>query len=167
MSGLAEAISKLKEKQLGDIETKRLYVTSNFPVIIKALNQIDNENIRPKRRKGYNLVFIESKRHGQRIYARLSFNGKTLPTKFNTHTGDEKEAELYIKKNKDRLIDGYLSRKNGMLYKMLENFYKNEQDNLSERCRKEYAAIIKNKFIPFLQQEKINEFSKITKIIVK
>jgi len=166
MSGLAEVISKLREKKPGEIESLRLYVTNNFPDTIKALNQIDNEYTRPKRRKGYSLVFVESKKYGRRIYARLSHNGKTLPTKFNTHTGNEEEAALFIKKNKGRLIDGYLSRKDGRMYKTLENFYKGVQDNLSDRCRKEYAAIIKNKFIPFLQQEKINEFNKITKIIV-
>ncbi|GBU27610.1 hypothetical protein R84B8_01144 [Treponema sp. R8-4-B8] len=168
MSELAKAVSQVREKKLGGggIDSLRLYVASNFPDTVKALGQMDADYTRPKRRKGCNLVVIESKRYGKRIYARLSYNGKTLPTKFNTHTGDEKEAELYVKKNKERLIDGYLSRKDGRMYKTLETFYDEEQDNLSDRGRKEYAAVIKNKFIPFLRREKINEFGQITKIIL-
>jgi len=166
MSGLAETISKLREKKPGEIESLRLYVTSNFPDTLNALNQLDTENTKPKRRKGYNLVFVESKKYGRRIYARLSHNGKTLPTKFNTHTGDEREADLFVMKNKERLIDGYLSRKDGKIYKILKSFYENDQYNLSDRIRKEYAIIIKNKFIPFLQQEKINDFNQISKIVL-
>ena len=168
MSELAKAISQVRNKKIGEngIDSLRLYVKSNFPDTVKALEQIDNEYTRPKRRKGLNLLTIESKRYGKRIYARLSYNGKTLPTKFNTHTGDEKEAESYIKKNKDRLIDEYLARKDGRMYKTLETFFNNEQANLSNRCRKEYATVIKNKFIPFLQQEKIREFGQITKIVL-
>jgi integrase len=139
---------------------------NNFPDIFTALKQIDYEYTRPKRRKGFNLVVRESKKHGHRIYARLSHNGKTLPTKFNTYTDNEKEAELYVMKNKERLIEGYLSRKDGRMYKTLESFFDREQDNLSDRCRKEYGTVIKNKFIPFLQQEKIYEYGKITKNVL-
>jgi len=168
MSELAKMISQVREKKSeeGDIDSLRIFVTSNFPDTIKALGQMDFEYTSPKRRKGFNFVIIESKKQGKRIYARLSHNGKTLPTKFNTHTGDEKEAELYVKKNKERLIDGYLSRKDGRMYKTLENFYNDEQYNLSDRCRKEYATVIRNKFIPFLQQEKIREFGQITKVVL-
>jgi len=164
MSGLVEAISQIRKNQLEDITSLRIYVKNNFPDMIKALGQIDTEYLRPKRRKGFNLIIKETKLHGRRIYARLSHNGKTLPTKFNTFTDNEREAEIYVLKNKERLIEGYLSRKDGRMYKKLESFYDDsKQDNLSDRCRKEYGTVIKNKFIPFLQQEKITEFSRITK----
>jgi integrase len=167
MSVLVKTILQVREqrRQQGrDIESLRLFMNNNFPDTIKALRQIDFEHTRPKRRKGFNLVIMDSKKYGRRIYARLSYEGKTLPTKFNTHTGDEKEAESYVLKNKERLIEGYLSRKDGRMYKTLECFYDGEQDNLSDRCRKEYGAVIRNKFIPFLKQEKIYEFKQITKI---
>jgi integrase len=166
MNGLAQAISKVRENQHGDIVSLRFYMRNNFPDTVKALEQMDFEYTRPKRRKGFNLVIMEGKRHGRRIYARLSHNGKTLPTKFNTYSDNEKEAELYVLKNKERLIDGYLSRKDGRMYKTLEFFYNSEQDNLSDRCRKEYGTVIKNKFIPFLKQEKIYEFGRITKNVL-
>ena len=166
MSILAETVSQVKEQQNSDITSMRLYVTANFPNTIKALNQIDNENLRPKRRKGLNLVVRESKKYGRRLYARLTHNGKKIPTKFNTHTNDEKEAELYVKKNRERLIEGYYSRKEGKIYKILENFFNTKQDSISERVRKEYDNVIKKKFIPFLRQEKIKEFGQIDKKIL-
>jgi integrase len=165
VTGLAAAVSRVKGLQQEDITSFRLFVKANFPDTIKALELIDNENTKPKRRKGFNLVIREGK-YGRRIYARLSHNGRTLPTKFNTYAENEKEAELFVKRNKERLIDGYLSRKNGKMYKILENFYDSGQDNLSDRCRKEYGNIIRNKFIPFLQLEKINEFGQITKNVL-
>jgi integrase len=158
---LALAITQVRERRHEDLTYFRIYVNNTFPDTIKALQIIDNENIQPKRRKGFNLLTI-----GNKYYARLSHNGKTLPTKFNCNTENEREAELYVLKNKERLIEGYLSRKNGKMYKTLESFYESEQDKLSERCRKEYGAVIKYKFVPFLKQEKIRGFEQITKNIL-
>ena len=166
MSRLSETISQIKEKQNEDFASMRLFITTNFPNTIKALTTIDNENLRPKRRKGYNLLVRESKTYGQRLFARFTHNGKKIPTKFNTYTDNEKEADLYVKINKDRLIEGYYSRKEGRIYKMLESFFETNQDNISERVRKEYDNVIKKKFIPFLKQEKIKEFGQINKKIL-
>jgi len=166
MSVLVETISQIKEKQSNDLVSMSLYVKTNFPNTIKALTQIDDENLRPKRRKGFNLLVRESKKYGRRLYARLTHNGKKIPTKFNTYTNDEKEAELYVKKNKERLIEGYYARKEGRIYKTLEIFFNCKQDGISERVRKEYDNVIKKKFIPFLKQEKIKEFGQIDKKVL-
>jgi integrase len=163
MSELVKVISQIKGRQGKDIASMNNYVKSSFPYIIKALVQIDNENLRPKRRKGFNLLIRETKKYGRRIYARLSYKGKMLPTKFNTYTDNEKEAEMYVMKNKERLIEGYFDRKDGFMYKTLEEYFKEGEYSFSERTRKEYRVIIINKLIPFLKQEKINEFNKITK----
>jgi integrase len=163
MSELVKTISQVRERQNGDIESLRFFILNKFPYTVKALEQMDIEYTRPKRRKGFNMIVRETKKYGRRIYVRLSYKGKTLPTKFNTHTGEEKEAELYVLKNKDRLIQGYLSRKDGKIYKTLESFYKSEHDNLSEGSKKYYYNTIKNKLVPFLQQEKIKEFGQITR----
>jgi len=162
MSLLKNTISQIQQEQKGDINSLRLFLKANFPDTVKALCQIDTEYLRPKRRKGYNLIVRESKKYGRRLYARLTHNGEKLPTKFNTFTDNEKEAELYIQKNKERLIEEYYSRKNGKLYKSLENFY-NEQKNIPEYRRKEIDNLLKKKFIPYLKNEKIRDFGKITK----
>jgi hypothetical protein len=137
MSGLATAIAQVRERRQEGLTFYRLYVKSNFPDTIKALGIIDSENTRPKRRKGFSLLI-----RGGKYYARLSYDGRTLPTKFNCNTGNEREAEQYILKNKGRLIKGYLSRKDGRTYKTLEGFYNSGQDNLSEAVRKRCTSMV-------------------------
>ena len=164
MSGLAEAVAHIRGKQQADISNMRYSLYSSCPDVVRALQRIDHENTQPKRRKGFNLVKRESKKHGFIYYARLSHNGKTLPTKFNTHTNNLAAAEQFVRDNKNRLVEGYLARQDGRMFTLLEDFYKNEQNlYISERSRKEYDAAIQKKFIPFLRLEKIAIFDQITK----
>jgi len=168
MSKLKEAVLRARDKINDDLSSKNVFVRNNFPYTVKALEQIDDDFTRPKRRKGYNLVPIETKKYGRRLYARFSYKGEKIPTKFNTHTDNEAEADLYIKKNKERLIEEYLSRKDGRMYKVFENFYNNEKGTMSDKLRINYDSIIKNRFIPFLRQEKISNFGQINKkVLVK
>jgi integrase len=161
MIGLADAVAQVRAEQQGDITSMRVIFNTNFPDTIKALRRMDFENTQPKRRKGFNLVRRESKKHGFLYYARFSHNGKTLPTMFNTHTNDPSEAEQFAAENKSRLVEGYLARQDGRMFTMLEGFYKADQRHLSERCRKEYKQMIIDKFIPFLRREKITAFDQI------
>ena len=164
MSGLVEAVAHIRGKQQADISNMRYSLYSSCPDVVRALQRIDHENTQPKRRKGFNLVKRESKKHGFIYYARLSHNGKTLPTKFNTHTNNLAAAEQFVRDNKNRLVEGYLARQDGRMFTLLEDFYKNEQNlYISERSRKEYDAAIQKKFIPFLRLEKIAIFDQITK----
>ena len=163
---LAEAVAQARGQQQSDIAAMRVYINSNFPDIVKAFRIIDQENSQPKRRKGFNLVKRESKKHGFLYYARFSHNGKTLPTKWNTHTNSLEAAEQFARDNKCRLIEGYLARQGGRMFAMLEEFYENGQNSLyiSDRCRKEYNAVIRKKFVPFLKQEKIAAFDQIGRV---
>jgi len=165
MSVLESTILEIREKQQNEIKNIRFYLKTNFPDTIKALCQIDTEVLKPKRRKGYNLVVRESKKYGRRLFARFTHNGQKIPTKFNTFTNNEKEAEIYILKNKERLIEEYYSRKTGKLYRCLNNFY-TEQTNFKEKRRREISNVIKNKFVPYLKNEKIIDFGQITKKIM-
>jgi len=168
MSKLSEVISIVRgEKQQGDITSLRNFINENFPDVVKALRNVDRENSLPKRRKGFNLIKIESKKHGFLYYARFSHKGKILPTKFNMHTNNLALAEQFAMNNKTRLVERYLARKDGRMYKILEEFYVNEQ-NLCENIRREYENMIHNRFIPFLMREKIVSFDQITrKTLVK
>ena len=167
MSKLALAINQIKT-DLNDTYSLKNYFISNFPKTSKALQIIDDEYMKPKRRKGFNLVPRDSKKNGIIYYARYSYNGKNLPTKFCTHTGDIKEAEQYAIKNKDKLISQYLAKKEGKIYKILSEFYKKESSipevkNLTERGRRDYESIINKYFIPYLKREKIVSFEQIKK----
>jgi integrase len=52
------------------------------------------------------------------------------------------------------------------MFVMLENFYKDRNDiynlNITERCRREYHGVILNKFIPFLEKQKISCFEQLS-----
>jgi len=165
MSQLKEAIAQVRGYHQGDIVSLRHYINDNYPDVIKALRSVDNDISQPKRRKGFNLVKRESKKHGFIYYARFSHEGKMLPTKFNTYTNDVAAAELYARDNKDRLVEEYLTRKEGRIYKQLAEFFDIEQNLcISEESRKEYKNMIEYNFIPFLQKERISSFSQITKV---
>ena len=171
MTGLSAAISQVKQQQQDNINSMQFYMARNYPNTIKALQIIDRANLTPKRRKGFNLVKVENKKHGFLYYARYSNNGKILPTKFCTHTNDLSTAEKFARENKERLVEGYLQRKDGRMYNILESFYKSNTDaavndiyslRISDQSRNNYHAILIYKFIPFLKQEKITCFEQIT-----
>ena len=163
MTGLAEAVSQVKRQQQENISSLRAQIASSYPNTVKALHMIDAEYSLPKRRKGFNLVKVESKKHGFLFYARFSNNGKMLPTKFNTHTNDLGEAEKFARENKSRLVEGYLQRKDGRIYDVLEGAVSDVYyTRLSEKVRKSYCAVIKDKFVPFLKLEKTACFEQIT-----
>jgi integrase len=166
MTELENAVLLVKQKR-HDINGMSRLIAGSYPCTAEALKILDYEKTRPKRRKGFSLVKIESKKHGFLYYARFSHNGKTLPSKWNTRTNNLEEAERFARENKASLVEAYLGRHDGMMYMTLEGFY-DGNDNLpavriSERCRKEYQAIIIKKFIPYLKSEKIKSFEQITK----
>jgi integrase len=169
MTELENAVLLVKQKR-HDISAMRQLIAGSYPNTAEALKILDYEKTRPKRRKGFNLVKIESKKHGFLYYARFSHNGKTLPSKWNTHTNNLEDAERYARENKASLVEAYLGRHDGRMYTALEGFYEGNENlpaiRISERSRKEYQAVIIKKFIPFLKREKIKSFEQITKIIL-
>jgi len=169
MTRLAEVVSQVKKKQPEDINSMKILIAGKYPNILMALHIIDNEYTQPKRRKGFSLYKVESKKHGFLWYTRYSHNGKMLPSKWNTHTNDPEKAAEFARENKARLVEGYLQRKDRRMYSMLLSFYekKPEPDDIysiriSERARRDYQSIITNKFIPFLKSEKISCFEQLT-----
>ena len=158
---ITEAIAEIRKEQKADIASMQFFFFTKFPDTIKALKKIDYETFQPKRRKGFNLVKRESKKYGHVYYARYSHNGKMLPTKFCMHTSDEAAAERNALERKSRLIEQFLTRQDGRMYKILKSFYKLEHKHRSDNCRRLYHLIIINKFIPFLRQEKIASFDQI------
>jgi len=167
MSQLGEAIATIRGRQHGDMSSLRLFINENFPDVVKALRNVDQENTQPKRRQGFNLVKVESKKHGFLYYARFSYNGKMLPTKFNTHTNNLAEAEQFARDNKDRLVEGYLARKDGRMYTFLEEFFDKEENLcISDNIKREYKNMVHSNFIPYLKQQKITSFDQISKAML-
>jgi len=167
MSLLKETIANVRGQQQGDIASMRIFINDSFPDVVKALRNVDRENTQPKRRKGFNLVKRESKKHGFIYYARYTFyhNGEKRQPKFNTHTNNHAAAEQFARDNKNRLVEGYLARQDGRMFTLLEEFFDKEQNLcISDKVKREYKNMTQSNFIPFLKREKIASFDQITRI---
>jgi len=171
MMNFQDAFNILNSEKEPMLPLKSL-IASEFPATLKALKLIDQDCARSRRRKGFNLVKVENKKFGHIYYVRYSHKGKMLPTKFNTHTSNAAEAERFATENKARLVEQYVRSHDAKAYAILEQFYEANSDYLlceekrnqkiSERIRKEYHAVIKNRFIPFLKKKSIKTFEEIT-----
>jgi site-specific recombinase XerD len=171
MMNFQEAFDILKSGNDSVLSVKT-YIASEFPATLKAIKLIDQDCSSNKRRKGYNLVRVENKKLGHVYYVRYSYRGKMLPTKFHTHTSILEEAEKFAVENKARLVEQYVRSHDEKMYAILEKFYEANSDYLlceekrnhkiSERIRKEYHAVVNNRFIPFLKKKNIKEFCEVT-----
>ena len=164
---LIAAIKKITLTQDERLYSMRSYIESEFPTVTKALKLLDSQN--GFRNKGFNLVKRDSKKHGYLYYVRYPHNGKYLPSKWNTGTNNKIEAERYAKENKDRLIKKYVERHDKKIYETFEKYFDSPEflleekrtQAITERVRREYNGVIKNKFVPFLKEKNINVFEKI------
>jgi integrase len=173
MMNLTDALSIVKSRQRQDFNFFRIYIAREYPNTMQALQIIDKACTEPRKRKGYNLVKRESKKHGFLYYVRYFHEGKLLPSKWNTHTNILPIAEDYAEKNKESIIDTYMNRHKIRTHEFLEEFFEAESPclaseekrnrPLSEKLRMDFYGIITKKFVPFLKEEKIQSFDRITK----
>jgi integrase len=150
------------------------------PHVFAALHAM-NQNVivhsnAQKNPKRYNLIKRASKKYGFLYYVRYVDNGKTVPSKWNTHTNILQEAEQFAVENRDRLLAAYYSThalRNAKddLYIILDEYYqagspylekdKNRKRAICEKTRSVYHHFITEKFIPYLQSKNINSFEKL------
>jgi hypothetical protein len=147
------------------------------PEVFAALQAMDQKMIvrsgAQKNPKRYNLIKRPSKKYGYLYYVRYIDNGKLIPSKWNTHTNLLPEAEQFARENRDHLLSGYYSRhtSRGELYSLLSGYYKagsaylerdkNRNRILSEKTRSVYYHFMNRKFIPYLQEKRIETFAEI------
>jgi integrase len=155
------------------------------PEVFAALKDIDNKvaahSNAQKNPKRYNLIKRASKKYGYLYYVRYVDKGKPLPSKWNTHTNILHEAEQFAVENRDRIISAYYAKhalKNGgsVMYAVLEDYYragsqylekdKNRNRTICEKTRSVYYHFMIDKFIPYLQENSINAFEKITPPVI-
>ncbi|GMO43053.1 MAG: hypothetical protein Ta2F_18740 [Termitinemataceae bacterium] len=165
MMTITEALAAIKNAntQQHQILLMRAQIIELCPKTVQALQLIDQENLTAKRRRGFSLAKIENKQFGYVYYVRYSHNGKTLPTKWCTHTCVLAEAEAFALKNKERLISEYTASHNNALL-LIKKFYEKDSQYLQadvkrnrplcEKHRDSYNRVIKNKFIPYLTEKK-------------
>jgi integrase len=171
MTSLVETIDLLRTGSR-PAEDLSAYMTREFPVLMKALRIIDADYCGPKRRKGFNLVKRENKRHGFLYYVRYSHEGKTLPSKWNTHTNIREEAEAFARSNREQLVGRYLREHDNQSFRIFEKFYEahseflacEEKRNrpLSDTTRRNYFSVITTKFLPFLKERRITCYEQIS-----
>ena len=160
-SVLTETINALKEPEYS-LQFFQSKLTTEYPNVLRAFRLIDYDNMQKRRRKGYSLVKIPNKKLGFKYYVRYSYNGKTLPTKWNTNTNIDEEADRFAFENKTRLVEMYIKSRDVKIQDFLEKFYESNHERISERTRKDYHAVIENRFVPFLKKKKVRDFQGIT-----
>jgi integrase len=169
------------------VESEEIYLNKiqaewreKSPGVFSALRAIDQKIIAhssaQKNPKRYNLIKRPSKKYGYLYYVRYIDKGKLIPSKWNTHTNILPEAENFALENRLRILDEYYAKhaaKNteNRLYSILEGYYqagssylekdKNRNRIINEKTRSVYYHFIKNKFIPFLQDNTIKTFEEI------
>jgi len=100
-----------------------------------------------------------------------------IPSQWSARTQDFREAEVFAKTNKDRLLARYFHRKEGKtLYRVLKHYYSKNSSflmvdaargrKLSESSRQILHGFVVNTFVPFLQSRGVKEFDEITPPLV-
>jgi integrase len=121
---------------------------------------------------GFCLDKRPNKKNGFLYYVRYRYKGKTLPSKWNTHTNDFLQAKFFAINNRDRIIEEYLTKKSKQdLFDILADYYnsdspylavdKNRKRTFCDQRRRIYYNFINKKFIPFLKRLKIKLFDQI------
>lgn len=116
-------------------------------------------------------------RKGKVFYVRYFRDGKMIPSQWSTRTADYREAEIFAKENKDRILSKYNNRKEGkVLHTVLRNYYRENSPflaidtargrKLNDTSRKILHGFIVNSFIPFLLDNKIREFREISPVVM-
>ena len=111
-------------------------------------------------RQEYSIV-LRSGKKGKVYYVRYFRDNKMIPSQWSTRTADYREAEVFAKTNRERILNKYSNRKEGrVLYNVLRNYYSKDSPYLvidaargrkiSESSRLILHGFIVNTFVPFL-----------------
>ena len=169
MMTLTEALRRINKPD-DELTQMRKFISSNYPATLKALRMIDTENMKPKRGKGFTLVKRESRKHGFLYYVRYYHDGKMIPSKWNTRTNNQEEAERFAVENRERLIGRYQKTRDTQIYEFLADFYADEKGMAQRRIRlaadsvRLYHNSVVKRFIPFLKKNRITDFGQITPV---
>lgn len=174
-AGRSDAL--LTEQQQRKYLQYRAVLAKECPQTMRALEAIRLDEREPRKCKGYNLVKVPNKRHGFIYYVRYWDGGRMLPTKFNTHTNDQGEAERYARENRDALIKRYVENHDAAEFRVFEEFYTPGTEYYNtEALRnnmpalhtvKDYRYKVQNNFIPFLREQKVTSIKQITVYVLR
>jgi integrase len=156
---------------------------TKYPETIKEIRKFADKFTDPIEPKRFYLEPVKSKKLGIVYYCKYLHNGKLIPSKWCTHTSDREAAEQYAIKNRDRLIKAYYERRSERkpytdLYATLKKYYSENSvflqidekrgRSIGDTARRKTHGFILNKFIPYLQKEKIKSIEQIeTPLLVR
>jgi integrase len=180
LNNAVAAVQKINRLQNGEkspaLQDLQKQIFLQFPMVMQVFHFINTEVNEKKPCKGYYLVKRPHKKHGFLYYVRYVYQGKTLPSMWNTNTNTMELAELFARENKDRIIKEYLAKMDKQLFTALESYYEKNSKlfiddqtingKLCEKLRRLYLNFIVKRFIPFLEFEKIFTFSGITAALI-
>jgi integrase len=161
------------QQYLQNLENKLWELNPEFMKSLQGYNSIPAETYEPKR---FYLSKVKNKKLGFVYYVRFLENGVVVPSKWCTHTNDEKTAERFAAENRERLIAKYYNRDNvkkpyGEMYSILRKYYSENSQylqidmkrgkSLSDKARRHYHNFIIKQFIPYLKKNGIKEFEDI------
>ena len=127
-------------------------------------------------RQEYSIIARYGKK-GKTFYVRYFNGSKMIPSQWSTSTADFREAQLFARANKERILARYFSRKEGKtLYTVLRSYYSKGSPylaidaargrKLSETSTQILHGFVVNTFIPFLRSNGIREFGEIGPVLM-
>ena len=127
-------------------------------------------------RQEYSIVARHGKK-GRVFYVRYFRDNRMIPSQWSTRTSDYREAEIFAKQNKDKILARYFNRKEGkVLYSVLRNYYREDSQflvidkargrKINNTSRQILHGFIINTFVPFLKENEIREFKEITPVVM-
>ena len=151
-------------------------IEKKFSKELAELREFDKQFAPRRAPKGYSLHKVKSKKIGFAWYVRYTENGKTVPTRWSTHTNNREAAEAFALRNRKKLLAAYHKRKSqgmdsGAVYAVFRNFYKENSEyqknsiqrgqTLGDTARRTYQNNILNYWIPFCKKQRVKTFDDI------
>jgi len=147
-----------------------------FPEELAELHNYNKQFVAPRKTKGYSLSKVANKKLGFVYYVRYIEQGRTVPTRWSTHTNNEEVAREFAVCSREKLLSEYNQRKaqsrlSGSLYSIMKKYYEKNSPYLKkdtlrgrvlgETARRIYHKSILNHWIPFLKKNFIKNLEEI------
>jgi integrase len=147
-----------------------------FPEELAELQRYNKQFAAPRKTKGYCLSKVANKKLGFAYYVRYMEQGRTVPTRWSTHTNNEEAAHEFAACSRGKLLSEYNQRKAqsklaGSLYPIMKKYYEKNSPYLKkdtlrgrvlgETARRSYHNSILRHWIPFLKKNYIKKLEEI------
>ena len=170
-SWLQNSPNLLRTKEKTYLDRLRMQYHTIAPDAAEEIKGLDAQFKQKRIAKGYTLTKVTNKKLGFVYYVRYIVDGKTVPSRWCTHTNNEIAAAQWALENRERLLAEYLTRKEDSkkpyanLYAILKKYYDENSQYLqtdkdygriiNEKSRITYHNFVNRQFIPFLRSRHV------------